>query len=308
MKVFSSIYEYIGTGQSVVTIGTFDGVHVGHLKVIDRLLRHKEVSKTESLLLTFFPHPRMVLSGAGDVRLLNTLQERIDLLSLTGLDNLVVHPFDQQFSELSAEDFVCEVLVKRLRASKVIVGHDHRFGHGRTAGFEDLQRFGNQYEFTVEQIPAQELDDITISSTKIRHALQAGEIKKANDYLGYPFLLSGTVVHGKHLGQTLGFPTANIEIAESYKLIPGHGVYLVHAELQGNLLPAVANIGTRPTIEGERVSVEVHLLDYNEDLYGKILKIHLLDRIRDEKKFNSLQQLTQQIAFDVAYAKKYFGA
>ncbi len=292
---------------TVATIGTFDGVHTGHLEIIRRIIDDAAQSGRDSLILTFFPHPRMVI-GSDEIKLLNTLDERISLLADAGLDHLIVHPFDQAFSSLEAEDFVAEVLSKKLRAEKIIVGHDHRFGRNRSAGFEDLVLLGKKYGFEVEQIEAEKIDTIAVSSTRIREALLVGDMPLANKYLGYEYPLGGTVTTGRQLGRTLGFPTANLSIAESYKLIPAHGVYLVRSEIRGRKVFGVMNIGNRPTVSGEGVSIEAHFLDFDAELYGEFIVVRLLRKLRDEQKFGSLEDLKTQISKDIRQARKLISA
>ena len=303
VKIHHSIEAAKIDDHTVATIGTFDGVHNGHLEIIRRITDAARDSNCKSLILTFFPHPRMVIGSGGDIKLLNTLEERIDLLRRTGLDHLVVHPFDEAFSSLGAEEFVADILVEKLRAKKIIVGHDHRFGRGRSAGYEDLEALGSRYGFEVEQISAEKIDSVSVSSTKIRHALSEGDIPLANKYLGYPYMLSGTVIKGRQLGRTLGFPTANLNIAETYKLIPRQGVYFVCSEIHDKTFYGVMNIGTRPTVSGDGTSIEVYFLDLDEDLYGQKLTVNLLERLRAEQKFESTDALRQQIAQDVETAR-----
>lgn len=289
----------------MATLGTFDGVHLGHKKIIEKLLAH---TQAESLLLTFFPHPRMVLQEGNNIKLLNTLDEKAQLLASTGLDYLIIHPFDRSFSELSAEEFVRKVLVEKFNISKIIIGHDHKFGKNRSADINDLIEFGKLYGFEVEQIPAQEIDDVSISSTKIRNALQDGNIQTANEYLGYNYFLTGEVVKGRQLGRTIGFPTANISIDENYKLIPVPGVYVVQSEIDGKNVQGMMNIGTNPTVGGTHQTIEINFLDFSDDLYGRTLKVELLDRIRNEEKFASLDELKHQLAKDREATTAYFSA
>ena len=222
--------------KSVITIGTFDGVHIGHRKILEKITHSAKDLNCESIVLTFFPHPRMVLQENSSIKLLNTMEEKGKLLQKIGVDNLIIHPFDKEFSQLSAEEFVKKVLVEQLQIQKIIIGYDHRFGRNRTADINDLIVFGEKYDFEVEQISAQEIDDIAISSTKIRTALSEGTISLANEYLGYNYFFSGTVIKGNQLGRTIGFPTANIQIKEDYKLIPKNGVYIVKSYLQEELI------------------------------------------------------------------------
>jgi riboflavin kinase/FMN adenylyltransferase len=304
LKVYNSIQSYDKTKQTIVTIGTFDGVHVGHKKIIERIVSSTENGKYESLILTFFPHPRMVLGGSPDIRLLNTLEEKQMLLEKTGLDSLVVHPFDAEFSQLSAEEFVKQVLVDAFSTKKIIIGHDHRFGKNRSADFNDLILFGEKYGFEVEQISVQEVNDVSVSSTKIRAALTEGNMEVANNFLGYDYMFTGKVVPGKQLGRTLGFPTANLEITEEYKLIPGDGVYIVRSNIPG-VTYGMMNIGNRPTVDGTNRTIEIYYLDFSGDLYGQIIEIQVVKRIRSEQKFSSIDHLRQQLQQDLQSVKQY---
>ncbi|WP_415580697.1 bifunctional riboflavin kinase/FAD synthetase [Flavobacterium longum] len=300
MRVFNSITTFQSPKKTVVTIGTFDGVHIGHRKILSRVLRDASELDCESVVLTFFPHPRMVLQGNDGIKLLNTIAEKELLLKEAGLENLIVHPFDKDFANLSAREFVEDVLVKKLRVQKIIIGHDHRFGKNRDAGIDDLILFGEEFGFEVEQIPVHEIDDVAVSSTKIRHALNEGKMDLANDYLGYPYLLTGTVVKGRQLGRTIGFPTANLQIEESYKLIPKNGVYVAQSKIDGQTVNGMLSIGTNPTVGGKDLSIEIYYLDFNADLYGKNLLISILHFIRDEDKYDSIDLLKTAIENDKA--------
>ncbi|WP_396211822.1 bifunctional riboflavin kinase/FAD synthetase [Flavobacterium sp.] len=298
MKVFNSISSYVSQKQSIVTIGTFDGVHIGHQEIIEKIIEDAQNSDYESLILTFFPHPRMVLAHELGVKLLNTINEKIELLEKIGLSNLIIHPFDEIFSQLSAEEFVAKILVEKLKIKKIILGHDHRFGKDRSASIDDLIIFGKKYNFEVEQISAQKIDQVAISSTKIRTALLEGNIVLANQYLGYQYSFSGKVIKGKQLGRTIGFPTANIQIDEAYKLIPKNGVYIVKSSIDEKIHFGMMNIGNRPTVDGKNQTIEVYFFDFDKDIYYTSISVTILDRIRDEKKFDSLEDLKKQIEKD----------
>lgn len=306
MKIFSSIGEFKTDKKVVATLGTFDGVHVGHQMIIKKLVDAAKELEAESLVLTFFPHPRMVLKQDHGIRLLNTLDEKQELLANLGLDNLVVQKFDLDFANLTAEEFVKQVLVETFNISKIIIGYDHRFGKNRTADIHDLKRFGAFYGFEVEEISAQEIDHVSISSTKIRTALEAGNIALANEFLGHAYHFSGKVIHGKKLGRTLGFPTANFEISESYKMIPQNGIYVVESEIEGERVKGMMSIGINPTFENHPHTIEVNFLDWSGDLYNKTLKVRILDRIRDEQKFNSLEELVNRLKEDELATRAYF--
>ena len=305
MKVFSSISEFNSTQKTIVTIGTFDGVHIGHQKIIEKLIQGTKNSDYESLILTFFPHPRMVLHEASSIKLLNTINEKSGFLKKMGLDNLVIHPFDKEFSNLSAEEFVKTILVDSFNIQKIIIGYDHRFGKNRAANIDDLIVFGDKYGFEVEQISAQEVDSVSVSSTKIRDAIANGTMAVANEFLGYNYILSGKIIKGKQLGRTIGFPTANIKIEENYKLIPKNGVYIVNSIIQEKTVFGIMNIGLNPTVNGEDLSIEVHFLDFDIAIYNTEITVSVIDRIRDEQKFSSIDLLKAQIQKDKNYAISY---
>jgi len=305
LKVFSSISEFNSTQKTIVTIGTFDGVHIGHQKIIEKLIQGTKNSDYESLILTFFPHPRMVLHEASSIKLLNTINEKSGFLKKMGLNNLVIHPFDKEFSNLSAEEFVKTILVDSFNIQKIIIGYDHRFGKNRAANIDDLIVFGDKYGFEVEQISAQEVDSVSVSSTKIRDAIANGTMAVANEFLGYNYILSGKIIKGKQLGRTIGFPTANIKIEENYKLIPKNGVYIVNSIIQEKTVFGIMNIGLNPTVNGEDLSIEVHFLDFDIAIYNTEITVSVIDRIRDEQKFSSIDLLKAQIQKDKNYAISY---
>lgn len=286
----------------MVTIGTFDGVHIGHRKILERITASAQKTGLKSTVLTFFPHPRMILQKDVDIKLLNTLEEKIQILETLGLDYLVIHPFTMEFSRLSASDYVRDVLVEGLKTKKVIIGYDHRFGRNRNACIDDLMEFGKSLGFEVEEIPVQEVEDVSVSSTKIRKALEQGDIETANAYLGYAYMLSGTVTKGKALGRDFGFPTANLGIAESYKLIPKNGAYVVRGQLGDQTYYGMMNIGFNPTVDGSKKSIEVHFFGFQGDLYDQRIQVELLFRIRDERKFDSVEALKQQLIKDKVHA------
>jgi len=284
--------------QTVVTIGTFDGVHLGHRKILERLTNNAKNTGLKSTVLTFFPHPRMVLQKDVDIKLLNTLEEKKQILETLGLDYLIIHPFTKQFSRLSAIDFVRDILVNNIKSKRIIIGYDHRFGRNRNANIQDLMAFGSTFDFEVEEIPAQEIDDVSVSSTKIRKALMEGDVETANSYLNYAYMLTGTVKKGKGLGRDFGFPTANLHIAEDYKLIPKNGAYVVKSDLGGNTYFGMMNIGFNPTVDGSRKSIEVNFFEFEGNLYDTKIQVQLLHRIRDEHKFNSIEELKEQLKKD----------
>jgi riboflavin kinase/FMN adenylyltransferase len=306
VKTFKPASSFKSKRQTVVTIGTFDGVHLGHRKIINRLNEVAKSKKLDSALLTFFPHPRMVLQQKQDLKLINTIDERINLLSQTGLDHLVIEPFTKTFSRLKAQEYVKQYLVDYLNAAVVIVGYDHRFGRNRTANIEDLKRFAKTYNFEVEEISKQDIDDVAISSTKIRSAITEGQIHLANTYLSKPFVLTGKVVKGKQLGKSLGYPTANLQVKEDYKIIPKEGVYVVSAYIDSALHFGMMNIGHNPTIaNNNRKSVETYFFDFSGNLYDKTIQIQLLKRLRNERKFDSLEALKSAMQKDEKYSKDF---
>ena len=305
MITIQNISNFSTTEKTYVTIGTFDGVHFGHQKIIEKLVLEAKKANRKSVLLTFFPHPRMVLQEDNSLELINTIEERTYLLEKTGLDYLIIHPFSVEFSRMSALAFVRDLLVNQLNISKLIIGYDHHFGKNREGNIVQLTEYSHLYEFTVEEIPAQDIDDVSVSSTKIRTALAEGNLHTANNYLGYPFMLSGTVVNGKQLGGKIGYPTANINIKETYKLITKTGVYIVSSKIQGVDIYGMMNIGNRPTVGGNHQTIEVHFFDFNANLYQQQLTIELLYFLRDEQKFDSIEHLILQLKKDEQTARDF---
>lgn len=305
MKEYHSVESYNNVRKSVVTIGTFDGVHVGHKTILQRLVNTAMEENLDSIVLTFFPHPRMVLQKESDIKLINTLSEKKILLEQIGIDHLIIHPFTEDFSRLTATEYVSDILVKQLKIKKIIIGYDHRFGRNRTATIEDLKKYGEEYDFDVEEIGVQELNKVAISSTKIRTALREGDIEKANIYLGYPFMLSGNVVSGKRIGRTIDYPTANLHIAETYKLIPKNGVYIVQAFINWKKVIGITSIGTNPTVGGKYKTIETYFLDFAEELYGTELRLEFLKRIRDEEVFDTIEELKSAIHRDEVFARAF---
>lgn len=305
LNTFQSIFDYNKNKKSILTLGTFDGVHIGHQKILQKLVKEANSNGLESILLTFFPHPRMVLKQDEKIQLLNTIEEKSKLIEETGIHNLIIHPFDSTFSELSAEDFVKKILIDKLNLAKIIIGYDHKFGKNRSADINDLIILGKKYNFEVEQISAKEIDDISISSTKIRKALLNGKIELATSYLGHNYSLFGSVIEGKKIGRTINYPTANLKISEDYKLIPKNGVYVVSSVIDDKTVFGMMNIGNNPTVLGDSDSIEIHFFDFNENLYAKEICVKLLSRIRDEQKFDSINELKRQLDLDKEYSKNY---
>ncbi|GGX12702.1 bifunctional riboflavin kinase/FAD synthetase [Aquimarina muelleri] len=305
MKRYTDAKTYDNQIPSVVTVGTFDGVHIGHKKIIDRLIESAERNGLESVILTFFPHPRMVLQQDSDIKLINTIEERIQILEKTKLSSVVIHPFTKEFSRLTAGEYVQKILVNLLNTKHIIIGYDHRFGRNRNSNITDLASYGIKNSFTVEEISKQDIDDVAVSSTKIREALLEGDITKANSYLGYEFMLTGTIEKGKKIGRTLNYPTANLHIKEEYKLIPKNGVYIVKSTIDNKTCFGMMNIGTNPTVHGTHQTIETHFFDATFNLYDKKIQIQMLKRIRDQKKFNSLEELQEAMQKDEDFSRDY---
>jgi len=305
LKIIRSIAAFNSSEKTIVTIGTFDGIHIGHQKILKDLIRTAKKENKKSVLLTFFPHPRMVLQKDVSIRLINTIEEKSSLLEKMGLDYLIIHPFSQEFSRLSALDFVRNILANQLNTSRLIIGYDHHFGKNREGNIHQLREYSLLYDFEVEEIPAQDIDNVSVSSTKIRTALKEGRLKTANNYLGYNYMLNGTIVNGKKLGGKIGFPTANLDIKEPYKLIPKTGVYVIKTIINAVLYTGMMNIGFNPTVKGKYQTIEAHLFDFNKDLYGKKVTIELLFFLREEQKFNSIEDLIIQLNLDKVNALFY---
>ncbi|HXC04771.1 MAG TPA: bifunctional riboflavin kinase/FAD synthetase [Bacteroidia bacterium] len=307
MKIYREINSFRDVRQPVLTTGTFDGVHLGHKKIINRLLELAQATDGESVVLTFDPHPRMVLYPDDDsLRLLSTLDEKIELLAQAGVQHLIIYPFTKEFSRLSSLDFVRNILVNQIHTRKLVIGYNHHFGRNREGSFEHLKEFGPLYGFDVEEIPAQDVDHIEVSSTKIRAALQSGQVDTANLYLGHRYSLDGTVVKGKQLGRTLGFPTANLETGNPFKLIPSDGIYAVYGEWKGTRYEGMMSIGMNPTVAGKQRTIEVNLLNFDQDIYGETLRVLFVKKMRDEQKFAGLDELRLQLHKDKEEAQRIF--
>jgi riboflavin kinase / FMN adenylyltransferase len=299
VKVYNSLSEFGKINNPVVTTGTFDGVHLGHRQIIKRLRQVAENIGGETVLLTFYPHPRMVLFPDDHrLKLLSTQKEKIELLAKAGIDHLIIHPFTKEFSMLSSEEFIKNILVSTIGTKKLVIGYDHHFGHNREGSFSHLKQFGPIYGFDVEEIPEQDIDHVAVSSTRVREALLAGDVTTASHFLGYDYTLSGEVMKGKELGRTIGFPTANIQPDAGYKLIPANGVYAVMVEVQGKMYKGMLNIGFRPTVGGTGQTIEVHILNFNQTIYGSGIKLYFKSKLRDEKKFEGIEFLKQQLEKD----------
>lgn len=310
MKIYKHIDEFRKIHNAVVTIGTFDGVHIGHQKIISRLVDVAQQTGGETVILTFFPHPRMILHPEDlDIKLISTIDEKAERLEKLGIDHLIITPFTRDFSNLSPQQYIKDILVDKIGTSKIIIGYDHRFGKDRMGGLEHLQKFAAEFHYQVEEIPEQDINDVSVSSTKIRNAILSGDVKTAAEFLGYNFHLTGKVIKGDQIGRSLGFPTANLFIEESYKLIPSDGIYAVSIEFKSEDRDPIrhfgmAYIGHRPTINGMTRNIEVNIFDFDEDIYGHTIRINFLYFLRADHKFNSLDELKNQLIKDELKARK----
>lgn len=299
MKIYHNIDEFVPLKNAVVTIGTFDGVHVGHRKIISRIKELAANTGGETVLLTFFPHPRMILHPEDEsIKLINTMPEKAELLEELGVEHLIITPFSRDFSNQSAEEYIREVLVNRIGTKTIVIGYDHRFGKDRQGGLNDLLRLGPVYGFEVVEIPEQDIHDVAVSSTRIREALLNDNIEEANDFLGYPFFVTGTVVRGDQIGRQIGYPTANIVVNERYKLVPSGGIFAVRVMVGNQMYNGMGYIGTRPTINGLTRNIEVNIFDFDQDIYNQKIRVEFLNYIRGDIKFDSLEALKVQIAQD----------
>jgi len=304
MQVIYGIQEWPKFKKPVLTTGTFDGIHIGHRKILNRVIERAAAIQGESVLVTFHPHPRLVLfPDDNDLKLLNTLEEKQQLLSEMGLDYMLIIPFDGAFSRMKAEDYVSEFLKGSLNVHTLVVGYDHHFGRNRTGNYSLLLPLSSQLSFELEEIPAQDIDQVKVSSTKIRQALEAGDVKTAAEFLTYPYALQGSVQHGQGLGKKLGFPTANLTVNDPNKLIPANGVYAATAKTQFGSFNAMVNIGIRPTVsQNETRHIEAHLFNFDQDLYGQNINLIFKDRMREEKAFSGQSELIHQLQLDAKHA------
>ncbi|MFL5730128.1 MAG: bifunctional riboflavin kinase/FAD synthetase [Cytophagaceae bacterium] len=299
MKVYHQLREFRKLPNAIVTIGSFDGVHKGHQKILKRLRDLADAGHGETVVMTFWPHPRAVLSPSGqDFKLLSTMEEKIALLGKSGVDHLLIIPFTKEFSALAPDDFIHTVLIDTIGTKRLVIGHDHKFGKDRTGDFEYLKARSGHYHFEVEEITREDVKNIGVSSSIIRDSLLKGDIKTANEYLGRPYELAGQVAEGRKLGRTIGFPTANIESAESMKLVPADGVYAVLVTVKGEIHKGMMNIGQRPTVNGHRRKIEVNIFNFDRDIYREELVVHFIERLRDEVKFPDLEALKNQLYKD----------
>lgn len=315
MKIYRSLDDFKALENAVVTIGTFDGVHIGHQKILTHLRECAKKINGETVLLTFYPHPRLIINPDDDsLRLINDIEEKVSRLSELDIDHLIITPFSRDFSNQTPEEYISNVLVGKLGTKKIVIGYDHHFGKDRKGSLKDLEQYANIFDYSVEQIPEQDINDVAVSSTRIRVALITGDINTANLYLGYPFELTGTVIRGDQIGRTIGFPTANLQVHEQHKLIPAYGIYAVEVHVFDHLqnittgeyietqpytiAKGMGYIGTRPTVDGMNRSIEISLFDFNEDIYGKTLRVKFLHFIRHDERFDSLQEMKDQIKED----------
>lgn len=307
MNIYHSLDSFQRLECAVVTSGTFDGLHIGHKKILTRLKEISTQSGGESVVLTFWPHPRLVVSeDSQDLQLLSTIEEKIELFSQMGIEHLAIVPFTRAFSELSSDDFIRQILVDKIGTKKLVIGYDHRFGRNREGSFEFLQKNASSYGFEVEEIPREDIEDLAISSSRIRHSLLSGNVDDARHLLGRPYSITGIIVKGKQLGRTIGFPTANIHLQESYKLIPANGVYVINAYHQGAAYKGMLNVGVRPTVDGTFRTIEANLFDFNKEIYGEDLTVEFLHYLRPEQKFDGLDALIQQIKVDKENSLDFF--
>ena len=336
MQIYHHINDFKPLKNAVVTIGTFDGVHLGHQKIITKLVEKAKAEKGESVILTFFPHPRMILNPGDDqLRMINTMTEKALLLAKLGVDHLIITPFTRDFSNQTPEEYIKQVLIDQIGMKAMVIGYDHRFGKDRSGGMAELLQYGDIHEYQIDEIPEQDIHDLAISSTRIRRALTKGDVDDANELMGHPFSLSGKVIKGDQIGRTLGYPTANLFIEESYKLIPSDGIYAVTIEIQDSknknqelhnpyqpfnaelttlnpiaigskLYKGMAYIGHRPTINGMSQNIEVNIFDFAEDIYHQTIKMDFLHFIRHDVKFEGLEKLTEQLGRDKTSTLEFF--
>ena len=304
MKVYKSIDDYQSIKKSFLTIGTFDGVHIGHQAIIKKLVNSSHSKNAHAVVLTFFPHPRSVVKNEKNVPLIDSLKEKEKMLRQLGVDVLIIHPFNLEFSNLSAEKFTRDILVNSLNVSRIFIGYDHRFGKNRTASVSELISYGKTYSFDVEVIPAQDIDAISVSSTKIRHALSEGNIEIVSKYLGRDYALEGIVEHDQGLGSKIGFPTANIQVTPKYKILPKNGVYWVSMVWRGLKYFGMLNFGVRPSLSVKKKTIEVHFFNFDENIYNQAIKINFHSKIRDEKKFESIESLITQLKIDKEFCRE----
>lgn len=304
MNIYHGIEDFTPLRYAVVTSGTFDGVHLGHRKILNRLIEIAKKNNGETVLITYWPHPRLVLyPDQSDLKLLNTFEEKAELLREEGIDHLLRIPFTKEFSQLTSAEFIKTILVHKIGTKKLVIGYDHRFGKNREGSFEHLKANAGTYGFEVEEIPRQEIDHVGISSSEIRSALQVGDVKTSTDLLGKPFSITGMVIKGEKIGRMIGYPTANIDIDSHHKLIPADGAYAVKVKHANELYDGMLNIGFRPTVGGSTKTIEVHIFNFDKEIYGDSVSIYFMDKIRLEIKFEDVEALKNQLGIDKEKAK-----
>lgn len=307
METYTHIDHYKAQKKAVVTIGTFDGVHHGHQQILKKVVDRALNEDLTTVLLTFFPHPRMVLQPDHDIKLINTIDERVDLVAASGVEHMVIHPFSKEFSRTTAQEYVKNILVDQLNAAVVVIGYDHHYGRNRSASIINLRKDAAEYGFEIIEISKEEVDEVAVSSTKVRNAINDGDIVTANQYLNRAFSINGSIVKGKQIGRTINYPTANLHIAEPYKLIPKSGVYITSSIIDGKKVYGMTNIGTNPTIttSNGQQTIETFYLDFDQVLYESKMELNFHKRIRDEKKFKSLEELQSAMAIDEQKTRAY---
>lgn len=304
LKVFKNFTDYSSQKPLALSLGMFDGVHLGHKSIIDELIKIGTENNLETAILTFWPHPRFVFNPNEDLKLLNTLEEKKELVKKYGIDNLFLKEFDEEFRNLTGEEFVRQILIDKLNVKYLIIGYDHSFGKNKSGNFELLQKLSKELDFEVEQMEAINIHENNISSTKVRNALSAGNIWEANEMLGYSYSVSGTVVHGKKIGRTIGYPTANID-TESIKLLPKKGAYIVEVDVKGESYKGMLSIGTNPTVNGEKLTVEVYILNFDDDIYGENITVRFRDFLHNEIKFEGIEKLIERLDEDKRLTEEY---
>jgi riboflavin kinase/FMN adenylyltransferase len=309
LKIYNHLSEFKRLNNAVATIGTFDGVHFGHQKIINRLCELAHSTGGESVILTFFPHPRMIIDPENqELKMINTIEEKAEILAALGVDHLIITPFTRDFSNLSPSEYIKNILVDTIGIKQIIVGYDHRFGKDRSGGMKDLIAFSGPYGYEVEEIGEQDINDVAVSSTKVRESLLSGQVGLAAEYLGYPFSLYGPVIKGDKIGRTIGFPTANIFIEQPYKLIPSDGIYAVTVDMEDQSYQAMAYIGQRPTINGMTRNIEVNIFNFDREIYGQYIKMNFHEFLRHDVKFTGLEALKIQLQQDQEDTLKYFAS
>jgi riboflavin kinase/FMN adenylyltransferase len=307
VKIYHDISQIDSIQNAIVTVGTFDGLHIGHQKVIGELVRSAKKIGGQSVVVTFYPHPRKVLQPGFDLKMIISRRAKMKRFEMLGVDNLVCVEFTKAFAETTSEEFVKKYLVDPIKPKKIIIGYDHHFGKDRKGNLEFLKEMGSKYNFEVEKIEMQDIEKTAVSSSKIRYAIQHGDMHTASKFLGYHFSITGKVVRGNQLGRTLGFPTANIEPEEPDIIIPEYGVYAVLVDCNGKTYKGMSNIGIRPTLDLHKLTIEVNIFDFNEDIYGEHITIHFLQHTRPEKKFKDLDLLRRRLIIDRIKVRNILG-